>query len=103
MQFIENIQSMVPLEIFDRFITKFILSFILIFILWIIQHILSLIIRRHVSSGEKFYTIRKFPRYLVFVLGIFVIGQIWFTGIKSLGTFLGLFTAGLAIALKDVV
>ena len=34
---------------------------------------------------------------------IFIIGQIWFKGIQSLGTFLGLFTAGVAIALKDVV
>ena len=32
-----------------------------------------------------------------------IIPQFWFEGIQSLGTFLGLFTAGLAIALKDVV
>ena len=103
MQFFQNFQSMLPAGIFDKFITKFIISLGIVVVLWLIQQILSMTIRRHVASGEKFYTLRKFPRYTVYVIGIFTIGQIWFQGIQSFGTFLGLFTAGLAIALKDVV
>jgi len=33
----------------------------------------------------------------------FLVGRIWFQGIQSVATFLGLFSAGLAIALKDIL
>jgi small-conductance mechanosensitive channel len=36
-------------------------------------------------------------------LGILIGIQIWFAGLRDLSTFLGLFSAGLAIALKDMV
>jgi small-conductance mechanosensitive channel len=37
------------------------------------------------------------------IIGIFLVVRVWFAGIQSLATFLGLITAGLAIALKDLV
>jgi small-conductance mechanosensitive channel len=37
------------------------------------------------------------------VVALLILIQVWFTAIQSLGTFLGLLTAGLAIALKDLV
>jgi small-conductance mechanosensitive channel len=38
-----------------------------------------------------------------FSVGIFAVSQIWFSGLRDIGTFLGLFSAGLAIALRDIV
>ena len=37
------------------------------------------------------------------VLGILLIGRLWFAGLQSLVTYLGLLSAGLAIALQDLV
>jgi small-conductance mechanosensitive channel len=41
--------------------------------------------------------------YGVVFIGLLVVGRIWFVGIQSIATFLGLLTAGLAIALQDLV
>ena len=37
------------------------------------------------------------------VIGLLIVGRIWFAGVQSIATCLGLLTAGLAIALQDVV
>jgi small-conductance mechanosensitive channel len=39
--------------------------------------------------------------YTVSILALFLVGRIWFTGFRSIATFLGLVGAGIAIALKD--
>jgi small-conductance mechanosensitive channel len=36
-------------------------------------------------------------------IGILLVGRLWFKGFQSVATFLGLLSAGLAIALKDIV
>ncbi|MGE5745112.1 MAG: mechanosensitive ion channel family protein, partial [Gemmatimonadota bacterium] len=41
--------------------------------------------------------------YLTLLVGLVLIGRIWVEGVGSLATFLGLFAAGLAVALKDLV
>jgi small-conductance mechanosensitive channel len=40
---------------------------------------------------------------VVVTLGIFMVGHLWFKGFQSLATYLGLLSAGLAIALQDLV
>lgn len=103
MQLIRNLESFITPDFFDTFIYKLMLSFVTIISLWFVNQILRLIIKRNIKSVEKLHSVKKFTRYFIYIVGIFVIGQVWFQGVKSLGTFLGLFTAGLAIALKDVV
>jgi len=49
------------------------------------------------------YRWAKGSSYVATVLGVLAIAQVWFTAIRSVGTFLGLLSAGLAIALKDLV
>src|SRR5204863_8671025 len=49
------------------------------------------------------YRWRKALTYLVVAIGAIIIGSMWFAGVQSLATFLGLLTAGLAIALKEPV
>lgn len=45
---------------------------------------------------------KKGSTYTIVVIGIIVIGRVWFEGIQSLVTFFGLLSAGIAIALKDL-
>ncbi len=47
------------------------------------------------------YRWRKTQDYITFVIGFFIISAIWIDEVKSLITFFGLLTAGIAIALKD--
>ncbi|GAB4164649.1 MAG: hypothetical protein Tsb0017_02930 [Geothermobacteraceae bacterium] len=47
------------------------------------------------------YRIRKTVTYIIWPLAFLVIGRIWFAGFEALSTYLGLLSAGLAIALQS--
>ncbi len=80
---------------------KIITSIVIIFILWLIrQIILKIYFRKNVDIRSQ-YRWRKSTVYIAFTIGFLLIGRIWFEGFNSLATFLGLLSAGLAIALKD--
>lgn len=49
------------------------------------------------------YQWRKGVSYVVSGVAIFIVATIWLDGLSQIGTFLGLLTAGIAIALRDVV
>ena len=61
-----------------------------------------LIRRRSVDSNQKFQLQKTFEAILRIFL-VVIIWQIWLPGIESTGTFLGLLSAGIAIALKDLI
>ncbi len=56
---------------------------------------------RRVEDVRQRYLWRKSSAYAAFFLGILLIGSSWLEGIKALSTFLGLLSAGLAIALRE--
>lgn len=74
-----------------------------ILVLWL----LNLIIQRAVILRIKDVRVRfqwqKITRYSIFVLGLIVIWPVWFQGLQPLATYLGLLSAGLAVALKDPI
>ena len=47
------------------------------------------------------YRIRKIVGYVTWTIAFIVVGRIWFAGIEALSTYLGLLSAGLAIALQS--
>lgn len=77
-------------------------AFVLVLILVARRAILAFVTAR-VDSQTIRYRWSKSTAYGGFLIGLLILVQVWFTAIQSLGTFLGLLTAGLAIALKDVV
>lgn len=80
-----------------------ILSLIVIFALWLIRFIAVRIINKKLPETKVQYKWRKNLTYIVVFLGFLIVGRIWFEGLQSVATFLGLLSAGLAIALKDPV
>ena len=69
--------------------------------LWIIERLVLAVVYRRVTDPWKRYRWRKTLNYLTLAIGVLVIGREWLEGFKSLATFLGLVSAGIAIALKD--
>jgi small-conductance mechanosensitive channel len=61
------------------------------------------VVCRKVQDDKRRYHIRKTITYAYTALLIAVLGSIWFQGMASLGTFLGLASAGLAVALHDFI
>ena len=74
---------------------------ILLFI--VIRIITSSIIRRNIKDEKRSYNLRKTFTYVYSALLIYAISSVWLNGIQSIGTFLGLTSAGLAIALHDTI
>jgi small-conductance mechanosensitive channel len=83
--------------------TKILTSLLIIIFLWLIRTIVIRVVWRKTEDPYIRYRWRKSTIYSVVVIGLLIVGRIWFAGVQSIATFLGLLTAGLAIALQDVV
>jgi hypothetical protein len=58
---------------------------------------------RKVHDTKALYQWRKAITYVTVIIAFLAIGSIWFQGFASLSTFLGVLSAGLAIALQDPI
>jgi len=78
-------------------------TLLVILSLWVIRFIAIRVINRNVDESKLQYKWRKNLTYATGFIGVILIGSIWSEAFKSFSTFLGLLSAGLAIALKDPV
>lgn len=69
--------------------------------LWAIRRFVLMIVNRRIDDIRLRYRWRKTTSYIVVPIGMLVVGGIWFEGVGSLATYLGLLSAGIAIALRD--
>jgi small-conductance mechanosensitive channel len=69
--------------------------------LWLLQRIVLAVVYRRATDPWTRYRWRKGTTYAFIVAGILVVGREWLEGFKAVATFLGLVSAGVAIALKD--
>ncbi len=80
---------------------QIILSLLIIVLLFIIHRVIIKFVWRKTEDVRTRYTWRKASIYLLTLLGILLLSNIWFHGIRNFSTYLGLLSAGIAIALKD--
>lgn len=78
-------------------------SIVAIVVLWAVRRLILWFATRRADDVRTRYRWQKTSLYITVPIGILVVGRIWFEGFSSLATFLGLLTAGLAIALKDLI
>ena len=78
-------------------------SIFLILLLAIVKNLINRIIKKQVKSNRAIYKWQRVNANIIYGLAIVFLAIVWLTGIKSFTTFLGLLTAGLAFALKDIV
>ncbi len=83
--------------------SNFIETVVIILVLIILRFVALRIVYRSVEDLEIRYKWRKNLTYLAFFIGFLLVGRVWFEGVGSLATFLGLLSAGLAIALREPV
>lgn len=82
---------------------RLIKTLVAIVFLWVLNRIVIRFINKWHEDPRVLYRWRKTSGHISVAVGLFVVGQIWFEGVKSISTFLGLLSAGLAIALKDPI
>lgn len=81
--------------------TKLLTSFIAIIILLIVRRIILNLVFKKFEDVKLQYKWRKTSTYIITLIISFVLIKVWFQGFGSIATFLGLLSAGIAIALKD--
>ncbi|GAB3818544.1 mechanosensitive ion channel family protein [Pontibacter rugosus] len=76
-------------------------SLAVIGVLWLLSRLFLQYVANRKSDLRKQYQWRKFSNYAATGLAILSLSYIWFDGFKSIATFLGLFSAGLVLALRE--
>jgi len=61
------------------------------------------VIARRTEDAGRHYRWRKTVTYSLALVGVIIIGSTWLEGVRSLITYLGLVSAGIAIALRDPI
>jgi len=80
--------------------TKLAGSLAAILILIILRRVILFVVNRRTKDVSIRYHWRKTSAYITFGLCLFIVGSMWFRGFQSLSTYLGLVSAGIAIALQ---
>ena len=89
-------------ELDPQLVRKLLASLFLVFFFLLLRWVVSIIALRRIENLRIRYQWQKVSGYVTYVLILLAVGRVWAGGFKSAATFLGLFSAGLAIALKDL-
>jgi len=82
---------------------KLLVSFAILLVLWLIRLLVLVVVHRQSEDVRVRYRWKKTSQYVMVTLAVVVLGTIWIQGFRSLATYLGLLSAGLAIALRELV
>ena len=82
-------------------LTRFIETVALLLLLGIIRRLLLIRVNRTLEDPGKIYAWRKGSQYVVLFVAVVTISALWFDGFDNATTYLGLLSAGIAIALQD--
>jgi small-conductance mechanosensitive channel len=97
---VNDISSYLGLQVHitENILLSLIIIFLAIIVRWITVGVLS---RRFANAKEKYYWIRG-AKYFISAINIILLFFIWGSEFQSLATFIGLISAALTIALKDL-
>ncbi len=103
-QSLDELFSSLNIDLTNNFQRNLLVSVLVIVMLWLARwFVLRIIHRRLADSPRLLYNWRKTVEYASVVLGILLVGRLWLEGIGTLVTYLGLLSAGIAIALQDLI
>jgi small-conductance mechanosensitive channel len=78
-----------------------VVSFMVVFFLAALRWLVLRVVHRRTENVATQYRWRKATSYVTFLIAVFAVGGVWLKGVKALSTFLGLLSAGVAIALRE--
>jgi small-conductance mechanosensitive channel len=82
---------------------KLLVSFAIVLVLWLFRLLVLVVVHRRSDDVRIRYRWKKTSQYFTVTLTVLIIGMIWIQGFRFLATSLGLLSAGLAIALRELV
>jgi small-conductance mechanosensitive channel len=99
----EKLNDFLTIFSVNETVIKIIVTIGIIYIVSIIKLQLSKFINEKIESDSIAYKLNQAKNVILNVIFLIIFVQIWFSVFQSISTFLGLITAGLAIALKDII
>ena len=97
---VEALSGVLPFR--PAIVADFVQTAALLVVLWAVRRVVLELVRRRAPDDVRLlYRWRKSTTYVAAAVGAVALFGIWFDDSGNLGTFLGLLTAGVAIALKD--
>jgi small-conductance mechanosensitive channel len=91
------------LGISENFQIQILLSLLLFFFVWLFRKIVTKFIIDRLDNYKERYFWGKTLKTTTVIIAIIILSSIWFGIFESIGTFIGLLSAGLAIAFKDLL
>jgi small-conductance mechanosensitive channel len=82
---------------------RLLISVLIFLVMWIAKKLIVKIFESKITDHKVRYRWNKVINYITYIVTFILIGRLWLEGVQSLATFLGLLSAGIAIALKDVL
>jgi len=102
MQDIQNLANFIP-EMNDEMVKSIIATIIVVFVLWLARMLVVRMIMSYTEDIRTRYMWRKTTGYITFILGAILIASAWSQGLHDVATFLAVLSAGIAIALRDIL
>ncbi|PID86646.1 MAG: mechanosensitive ion channel protein MscS [Chloroflexi bacterium] len=93
-------QFQLSVESQDKLLTTFLILLIMVVLRWVTLRYVN---NRFLEDPRALYNWRKASTYTIYTIGAILIGRIWLAGLQSVMTYLGILSAGLAIALQDPI
>lgn len=82
---------------------RLVVSIIFVMFVTIVYHYTMKKLHNKMIDMEKYYNFKKRSGNILATFTILIVAMLWVNEFKNLSTFLGLFSAGLAISLKDII
>ncbi len=85
-----------------EFQTKWLITGIVVVVALLVRAVVLRLVHSRIEDTQVWYRTRKVVTYVLFTIGLLILAQLWLEG-SNLGTTIGLVSAGVAIALADVL
>ncbi len=82
---------------------KIFITIVVFLLLYLFRRALLHLLLKSTSDIRSTYSWKKGSTYVLYLLFLLIVAPIWISELHSIGTFLGLLSAGLAVALKEPI
>ncbi len=97
---IQSVEALIGLE---NNLARLFLSVLIVLLAFLIRRFLHRLILRQELPTATAYFWNKAISYTIIIIATILVSSIWLYGVKNMATFLGLLSAGLAVALRDPI
>ncbi len=84
-------------------VSKLVATFVLLILFVLFRFLTCSLVKRRISDPARFHNWRRVIVNTLTIIALVLIGRVWIRAFDSLATFLGLASAGLAVAMHDSI